>query len=99
MRRGVIGLETFIHAKFVCVGNHTQSLTALKVSKPLPKQLAPLSMKAIMNVTHLVALEQSPWSDRRRNQQQGGRTVHFSSLSLSSLTKLVIGTKQKNNNI
>lgn len=73
----MIGLETFIHAKFVCVGNHTQSLTALKVSKPLPKQLAPLSMKAIMNVTHLAALKQSPWSDRSKKPAAGRKNSSF----------------------
>lgn len=57
-------LGTFIYAKFVCVGNHTRRPAAHKVSKPLPKQLAPLSMKVIMNVTHLVALKQSSASDR-----------------------------------
>lgn len=74
MRRGVIGLETFIHAKFVCVGNHTQGLTAMKVSKPLPKQLAALGMKAIMNATHLVILKQSAWSDRSKNPAAGRET-------------------------
>lgn len=64
MKRGVIGLETFIHTKFVCVGNHTPSLTTPKVARPLPKHLASLSMEVIMNVTPLVGLKQSPWSDR-----------------------------------
>lgn len=70
----MIGLETFIHAKFVCVGNHTQGLTAMKVSKPLPKQLAALGMKAIMNATHLVILKQSAWSDRSKNPAAGRET-------------------------
>lgn len=48
----------------MCVGNHTQSLTALKVARPLPKHLTAVSMEAIMNVTPLDALRQSPWSDR-----------------------------------
>lgn len=50
----MIGLETFSCAKFVCVGNHTQSLTALKAARPLPKHLAPLSIEVIMNLTHLL---------------------------------------------
>lgn len=74
MRRGVIGLETFIHAKFVCVGNHTQGLTAMQVSKPLPKQCAPLGMKAIMKATHLVILKQSPRSDRAKSPAAGRKT-------------------------
>lgn len=65
MKRGATGLETFIHAEFVCVGNHTRSLTAPKVARPLPKHLALLSMEAIMNVTPLAALKQSPWSDKK----------------------------------
>lgn len=63
---GVTDLGTFIHTKFACVGNHTRRPAAHKVSKPPPKQLAPLSMKVIMNVTHLVALKQSPQSDSSR---------------------------------
>lgn len=87
VRRGVIGLETFIHAKLVCVGNHTQGLTAMQVSKPLPKQLAPLGMKAIMNATHLAILKQSPWSDRSKNPA-AGRQIHLCSVVSSERYEL-----------
>lgn len=48
----------------LCVENHTKRTTALKAARPLPKRLIPLSTEVLMNLTLLVALNQSHWSHR-----------------------------------
>lgn len=75
MKKGVIGLQTFIHTKFVCVGNHTRRITTLEAARPLPKHLAPLSTDVIMNLAPLLAFELSHLSGQYVTNKEGEQFV------------------------